>query len=180
MGSMSLKEKAVLAGLAVVIVYALTIGWWFLGSSGRAAEKKKWHNARAQVQKERTTISERGLWEERYEEEASRIPVIASDQGADTVWMRAIEDIAASNHVFVSEFKPGKEDSEDWSGDMQKISVDIKWTAAVESLVKFMYELQNSDQGKFDVQYLSFTQGKRQGFVSGNMTLVCIFKRSED
>lgn len=180
MGSMSLREKAVLAGLGILVLYAFTIGWWFMGSSRRANEKRKYDNAMARVQRERKTISERKYWNDRYEEEASRIPVISMDQGADTVWMRAIEDIAASNFVFVSEFKPGKEDVEEWSGDMQKISVDIKWTAAVESLVKFLYELQNSDIGKFDVQSLNFSQGRRQGFMSGSMSLVCIFKRSED
>ncbi len=180
MAAISLKEKAVFAGLGVFLLYVLTIAWWFLQAPNRAQEKKKLESAKAQAQRERKTISERAYWNNLYDQEASEIPVLGEGQGADTVWMRAIEDVAASNHVFVSEFKPGKEDVEEWSGDMQKISVDIKWTAAVESLVKFLHALENSSQGKFDVSALSFSPSRRQGFMSGNMTLVCIYKRSED
>lgn len=180
MAAISLKEKAVFAGLGILLLYVFTVLWWFMQADERAAEKKKLKSAKEQVLREQKTISQRAYWDELYEQEASRIPVLAEGQGADTVWMRTIEDIAASNHVFVSEFKPGKEDVEEWSGDMQKISVDIKWTAAVESLVKFLYELQNTDQGKFDVQALNFSPSRRQGFMSGSMTLICIYKRSED
>lgn len=180
MAAISLKEKAIFAGLGMLLVYIFTIAWWFLGSPERESEKRKFENARAKAMREQKTISERSYWNGLYDEEASCIPVLNVGQGADTVWMRTIEDIASSNHVFVSEFKPGREDVEEWSGEMQKISVDIKWTAAVESLVKFLYELQNSDQGKFDVQSLNFSPSRRQGFMSGSMTLVCIYKRAED
>ena len=60
---------------------------------------------------------------------------------------------------------------------MLETCVDVKWTGAVESLVKFMYALENTEKGKFDVKSLSFSSGKRKGFMSGSMTLICIFKR---
>ncbi len=174
MVSKALKEKAVFIALGVAVLYALTIGWWFLGSKDRVAAKKRYDNAKATVLREKRTISEQHIWNERYDQEAALIPVVGEGQGADTVWMRVIGDLAASNHVFVSELKPGEEVL---TGDMQETSVDIKWTGAVESLVKFMYELENTDKGKFDVNSLSFSPGKRQGFMSGTMTLTCIFKR---
>lgn len=180
MGAMSLKEKAVLAIVGVAVVYIATIGWWILGSSGRDAAKSRLEKEISKVKDEKKTISERNHWEALYEEEASFIPVIAEDQGSDTVWMSTIGDIAQTNNVSITELRPGKEDSEDW-GDMKKTTVDIKWVGAVESLVKFMYELENTDKGKFDVQSLNFSQRSRSpGFMSGNMTIVCIFKRPED
>lgn len=180
MAAMSLKEKAVLAVSGILLLYIFTVAWWFLQADDRSTEKKKFNSARERVLREQKTISERSYWNDLYEQEASSIPVLDVEQGADTVWMRTIEDIAKSNYVTISEFKPGKEDVEEWSGEMQKISVDIKWKGAVESLVKFLYELQNSEQGKFDVQSLNFSQTRDQGFMSGSMTLICIYKRAKD
>lgn len=174
MGAKSLREKAVLAVLVVCAVYAATIAGWFLDSSRRTKAKKRYHEQRDIVLREKKMISEKRLWDERYDQEASLVPMLEESQGADTVWMRIIGDMAASNNVFVSELKPG---SETITGDMMETSVDIKWTAAVESLVKFMYELENTPKGKFDVSSLNFSTGKRKGFMSGNMTLTCIFKR---
>ena len=62
-------------------------------------------------------------------------------------------------------------------GNMDEVNLDVKWTGALESLVKFIYELENSDAGKFDVSALNFSPGKRQGYLGGSMTLKCIFKR---
>ena len=174
MVSKSLKEKAVFSALGILVLYAGTIGWWFLASSSRSKAVKRYEDQRAVVMREKKMISEKKLWEERYEEEASLVPLLDEAQSADTVWMRVIGDIASMNNVFISDIKPG---TEEIAGDMLETSVDIKWTGAVESLVKFMYALENTDKGKFDVQSLSFSSGKRKGFMSGSMTLVCIFKR---
>ncbi len=174
MSSRSLKEKAVFAVLFVCVIYAATIAWWFLGSSHRTKAINRYNDQRKVVMREKKMISEKRLWDERYDQEASLVPLLEESQGADTVWMRIIGDMAASNNVFISELKPGNETI---TGDMMETSVDIKWTAAVESLVKFMYELENTPKGKFDVLSLNFSAGKRKGFMSGNMTLTCIFKR---
>ena len=120
-------------------------------------------------------IGERELWDERYEAEASQIPVVEEGQGSDTVWMRIVGDVAKKNNVFVSDIKAGRRMES--IGNMDEVNLDVKWTGALESLVKFIYELENSDAGKFDVSSLNFSPGKRQGYLGGSMTLKCIFKR---
>ena len=172
----SLKEKAVFAGLGVFLAYALGAGWWMM--SGKASiedAKKQMERAKSICEREKRLISERPEWDERYEEEAALIPEVGDGDNSDTVWMSVMDKIAQDNSVFITERRPGKEEM---SGDMQQTTVDIKWTAALESLVKFMHELENTDDGKFDIQSLSFSPGKRKGFLSGTLTLTCIFKRN--
>jgi len=174
-GAMSLREKAVFAGLGVFALYALTVAYFFL--AGRAqwtAAADKYERAKATCERERKVISERSLWDQRYEEEASRIPVVDDGKGADTAWMRVIGDMASSNFLFTSTLKAAGETDMD---DMKQTTVDIAWSGAFESLVKFMWEIENTDKGKFDITFLSFSQGKAKGYLSGNMTLNCIFKR---
>lgn len=170
-----MKERAAMAALGVAAAYALAAGYWFVaGAQSWTDARKKLARAEASYEKERKTISERSLWDERYDEEASQIPVVEAGQGADTIWMGVMDAIAEKSNVFVTERRPGKEEV---SGDMQQTTVDIRWNGAFESLVKFLYALENSDQGKFDVQSINFAPGKRKGYLSGSMTLVCIFKR---
>ena len=174
-GQGSLREKAVLAVAGAVVVYALTAAYWFMSAKKSWADsRKRLDRTRAAAASEEKTISERSYWDDRYEDEASQIPVVDEGKGSDTVWMRVIGDLARQNNIFVSDVKPGKEEE---AGDMTQITVDVHWTAAVESLVKFMYALENTDLGKFDVKYLHFTPSRKQGYMGGTMTLACIFKR---
>jgi len=175
MGGMSLREKAVLAAIAMVALYALAAAYWFMGCRETWADaSKRLTKMKSRYEMERKMISERADWDERYVEEASQIPVVEARQGSDTVWMGAVDKIAEKNYITVSDRKPGKEEM---SGDMQQTTVELKWTGAVESLVKFMHELENTEEGKFDVQELSFKPGRAKGFMSGDMKITCIFKR---
>lgn len=175
MAAKTLREKAVLAALGAGAVYALTALWGFTScAKSWESSAKKEKRAFEIYERERNMISQRAEWDELYAEEASQIPVVEGAQSADTIWMGVMDGIATANNIFITERKPGREEE---SGDMQQTTVDIRWTGAVESLVKFMYDLENTDKGKFDVQSLSFSPGKKKGYMGGTMTLVCIFKR---
>lgn len=176
MAARSLREKAVLGILGVVLAFAALAGYWFMkGKPTYEAARKILANKRNAFEREEKMIGERELWDERYESEASQIPVVEDGQGTDTVWMRIVGDIAKENNVFVSDIKASRR--EESIGDMDQVNLDVRWTGALESLVKFMYELENSESGKFDVSALNFSPGRRQGYLGGTMTLKCIFKR---
>ena len=176
MAARSLREKAVLGILGVVLAFAALAGYWFTkGRLAYDAAKKQLATKRAAFAREEKMIGERELWDERYETEASQIPVVEDGQGSDTVWMRIVGDVAKKNNVFVSDIKAGRRMES--IGNMDEVNLDVKWTGALESLVKFIYELENSDAGKFDVSALNFSPGKRQGYLGGSMTLKCVFKR---
>lgn len=171
----SLREQAVLAALGAAALFGLTGAYWAIKAKPQWADaRKKLENVKRGYEREADMISQREEWEERYVEEASQIPVVDGAQGADTMWMRVIGEVAKANNVFVKELKPGKIEP---MGDMDSVKVDVKWDGALESLVKFMHALESSDEGKFDVFALSLNQTKKQGYLSGSMTLTCIFKR---
>ena len=171
----SKNERILMASVIVLAAYAFAAILWFTAFSKSLKDaSKKYDREKASYERERKMISERTMWDERYEEEASRIPVVEDGQNVDTKWMSEMDDLAKKCNVFVSERKPGRPEE---TGDMMQTTVDVKWTAALESLVKFMYELENAESGKFDILSISFSQGKRQGYLGGTLTLTCIYKR---
>ena len=155
MVSKSLKEKAVFAALGILVLYAGTIGWWFLASSSRSKAVRRYEDQRAVVMREKKMISEKKLWEERYEEEASLVPLLDEAQSADTVWMRVIGDIASTNNVFISDIKPG---TEEIAGDMLETSIDIKWTGAV---ARIAHAIQGSGDNRRPARVLSLQHSHR-------------------
>lgn len=180
MAKMSLKEKAIFTGIGIFLLYAATVGFWFLRSSDRTVARKRLKNEEAKVRLEKDTISKASYWQDRYEVVAERIRMKKSDKAKDTEWMRAIGDMADLNNIKIDEIKETKGEDE-WSGEMERIIFDVKWTGAMESVVKFLYSLQNYDKGVLDVQTLAFAPlTKQQGFLKGSMTIVCMFMKDEE
>ena len=178
MAGMSLKEKAVLGGLGMVALYAVTVvlGMTMFRKAWTEAMDKR-DNVAKNLAKEQRVISQKEKWESDYEEEVNKIRVMQDDQGSDTFWIGVIQDLATANHITIGRQKPSRETVAD---EMCKMTVDIEWIGALESLVRFLHDLETTDQGKFDVQSISvnpYTKNKRPGFLNGKMTLVCVFRR---
>ena len=53
------------------------------------------------------------------------------------------------------------------------------WEGALESLVKFMHELENTTEGMFDVGYLNFKPSSKKGYMKGSFTLTCAYMRED-
>ena len=180
MARMSLKEKAILTGVGILILYIVTVAFWFLRSNSRMLAKKKLKNEELKVLREKKEIGRQAEWEELYEEAVGDIPVIENGKSADTEWMRIIGDIAKDNNIKIDDIKEVRDDAEP-SSEMQCKVFDVAWTGAVESIVKFLYTLQNTKVGLFDVKTLNFSPiVKQQGFMKGKMTIICMFKTAED
>lgn len=174
----SLKEKAVLGALGMAALYALAVAVWFMSASGAwASAKKKHDSAVKRIAREDRMIAEKDKWDQAYRDEVLQIRELDSGQNPDTFLYGLVQDIAGRNHITVSSQKTNKEGVAD---EMKRMTVDIEWTGALESLVKFLYELETTDEGKFDVEAINFNPyTKRPGFLTGKMTLTCIYRRQE-
>lgn len=178
MGAMSLKEQAVVAIIGVIAAYALAVGTWFMYAEDAWKKSVKTYNKAVETyNKEKKLISERAKWEKAYEEEKSHMPFFASGKSTDTTWLAKMDEIAAKNHIFISQRQGGKEIE---AGDVLELPIEVKsWEGALESLVKFMHELENTDEGMFDFKQINFRPSNKKGYLKGSFTLTCAYMRED-
>ena len=178
MAAGSLREKAVIGTLVVVAMYALAAGLWFMRfRHGWSEAADRFAKTEKRIAHEERTIAEKGKWDKAYEDEVLQIRELDENQNPDTFLYGLVQDIATRNHITISSQKTSREGVAD---EMKKMKVDIEWVGALETLVKFLYELETTDEGKFDVESMNFNPyAKRPGFLTGKMTLTCIYRRKE-
>lgn len=174
---MGLKEKAVASVLAMVVLYVAAVAMWFLHSE--AAWKKaasKYEAACRTYQKQVETIANKARYEEDYERAKSLLPSFDANMAADTTWRDKMRSIASKNLVIVSD---DAAESEIVKEDVQVLPIKVgAWEASLEALVKFLYELENTDEGMFDITELNMRPNpSKKGYLRGSFTLHCAYMR---
>lgn len=174
----SLREKAVMSVVVVVLLYAALAAYWFFGAqiswkkAGRRYEKEV-----RRYDSEVALIAERREWDEQYESEKAAMPTFSMDKATDSVWLRKVGDMARSNLIHISSIKPGKEIAE---GDVLELPIEIdSWEGSLEALVKFMHALENSSEGMFDIKRMDLRPSSKKGYLKGSMSLTCAYMRGE-
>lgn len=178
MNTMSLREKAVLAVLGMILLYFLAAALWFV------SQQDAWRKAaRAYAQARKTymdeckLIAERQKWNQAYEDEKALMPTFETGKATDTTWQRKMEEIAQKNHISISQRQVGKEVE---AGDVYELPIEVKsWEGALESLVKFLHELENTDEGMFDVRMINMRPSSKRGYLKGSLTVTCAYMREK-
>ena len=178
MNNKSLREKAVIAVVVVLALYAMAVVLWFVSQQDAWKRASKvYAGAKKTYESERKLIGERQKWNEAYEEEKSQMPTFAFGKATDTTWLQKLDELAEKHHISISQRQPGKESQKD---DVLELVIEVKnWEGALESLVKFMHELENTSEGMFDVGYLNFKPSSKKGYMRGSFTLTCAYMREE-
>lgn len=181
MNSMGLREKAVLASLGMLVLYAVAVVIWFLrmditsrtGEWNRA--QRRYREACEKYRGECQLISERRDWDAAYETERAAMPMFKGDISTDTTWLEKVGEIAKKHHIDISNRKAGKEVVVD---DVLELEVECNWEGSLESLVKFMHELENSDEGMFDFRSLTARPNtSKKGYLKGTFAVTCAYMR---
>ncbi len=178
MNGKSLRERALVAVIGVVMLYAVAVILWFVSQEAawkRAA--KAYDKAKKTYESERRLIGERQKWNDAYEDEKSQMPTFAFGKSTDTTWLQKMDELAEKHHISILQRQPGKEVEK---GDVLELQIEVRnWEGALESLVKFMHELENTAEGMFDVGYLNFKPSSKKGYMKGSFTLTCAYMREE-
>ena len=177
--SLTLKQKAVVATLAVVALYVGAVLFWFV--SAEKTWKKSataYRNAKQKYEKETRLIREKGYWEEACEKEQAAMLMFDEEKATDTTWLRKTGDIATSNLVQISSRK-SQEESTEVGNNVRVLPIEASWDASLQALVKFMYSLENSDEGLFDFSRLVFKPSSKRGYLKGNFTVTCAYRRGK-
>ena len=172
----SLKEKALMAVLGMVLLYAVAVAsWFFYAQDAWKKSSRAYNTAKETYLKERKLISERAKWASAYEDEKSNIPAFEDGKALDTTWNRVIGKILEENKIWNRDIQAGKETD---AGEVLELPIEVKnWEGSLEALVKFMYALENAEQGMFDVKNLNFKPSSKKGYLRGSFTLTCAYMR---
>ena len=176
MDDAKLKEKAMMAVAAVIVLYAVAVGVWFL-SAERAWKlaAKAYGRERDRYVQEEKLISEKRKWNELYDLEKAAMPTFEAGKATDTVWLRKVEELARTNLVLITSRDPGKEVE---AGDVLELPIEVKsWEGSLEALVKFMHALENSTDGMFDVKEISIRPSQKKGYLKGSLSITCAYMK---
>lgn len=176
MDDAKLREKAMLAVVAVVVLYAVAVGVWFFSAESawkRAA--KAYRRECDRYEQEEKLISERRKWNELYDREKAAMPTFEAGKATDTVCLRKVEDLARTNLVLITSIDSGKEVE---AGDVLELPIEVKsWEGSLEALVKFMHALENTPEGMFDVKEISLKPSQKKGYLRGSLSITCAYMR---
>lgn len=176
MDDAKLKEKAMMAVVAVVVLYAVAVGVWFFSAESAWKRAAKAYGKECdRYEQEEKLIAEKRKWNELYDREKAAMPTFESGKATDTVWLRKVEDLARTNLVLITSIDSGKEVE---AGDVLELQIEVKsWEGSLEALVKFMHALENSTDGMFDVKEISLKPSQKKGYLRGSLSITCAYMR---
>ena len=176
MSGRSQREKAVFATLGVLLLYAAGVAVWFMHSDRAWSQsRRKYVEAAKTCAKERQLIGEKKKWEEAYEAEKAQMPMFDVGRSTDTAWLRKMEEIAQRNLILLGQHRAEAEVDAD---DVKELPVVVTGCeGSLEALVKFMHELENSEDGMFSISQLRAKPSRKPGYLNIDFTLNCAYMR---
>ena len=176
---MGLKEKALVSVVVVLALYAAAVATWFMHSE-RAWKKAKdrYESTCRQFRRETETIANKDKYVEDYEKAKEFMPVFEASKTTEATWLKKMREIAAENLIVIGQDEAKPEVVGD---DVHELPIDVRsWEGSLEALVKFMHELENTDEGMFAVTELNFRpNNSKKGYLRGSFTLTCAYMREK-
>jgi hypothetical protein len=181
MNSMSLKEKIILAATGVVLLYVLTAAVWFMFQ--RDVWQRSVKNYKRVTQRyasEERLIAKKKDYVAKYDEAKDRMPMFNfSATDTDTKWMRKMDEFSSKYHVVIAQTSIEDEVA---AGDVFERTIVVRnFEGSLDALIKFMYELDHSADGAFNMKSLSLKPSSKKGYLKGSFTISCAYmKRDSD
>ncbi len=175
---MTLKEKSILAIAGMVVLYMIAGALWF--TTQQLAWKKavkSYEDACKKYKKECKLISEEQKWNDEYENEVKQVKMFDEDESLATTWQRKITAIAEKHNITITKDEPKEEVKRD--GGVYELPIEFKWEGYLESLVKFLHELETTDEGMFDEESLRIERPKN-GYLKGTLTVTCAYRKGQN
>ncbi len=173
---MGLKERAIVSVLVMVALYAVAVATWFMYSE-RAWKKARgrYESACRTYRKETETIANKDKYVEDYEKAKEFMPMFEASKTTEATWLKKMREIAVKNLVVIGQDEAKPEVAGD---DVHELPIEVRsWEGSLEALVKFMHELENTDEGMFAVTDLNFRPSTKKGYLRGSFTLNCAYMR---
>lgn len=176
MSTVSAKEKNMLLVMVVIVLYAFAALSFKKQVANWTAAKRVYATAQKKFLEEKTLIADRDEWAARYEQVRALMPVFPYDKDVDTHWLNIMDSAATRTGLSIARRQTNKEAE---VGDVYELPIDCKdWEGSLESLVKFLYEL-NQEGAMLDVRQLYIRPSNKPGYLKGTFTLTCAYMRGD-
>lgn len=176
MSTVSPREKNMLLITVVIVLYAFAALSFKKQMANWKTAEKVYVAAQKKCQEEKDLIAARDEWVERYEKLRERMPVFPYEKDVDTHWLNIMDTAATRNGLSIARRQTNKEAE---VGDVYELPIDCKdWEGTLESLVKFLYDL-NQAGSMLDVRQLYVRPSNKPGLLKGTFTLYCAYMRGK-
>jgi len=177
MSAVSSREKNMLLIAVVAVLYAVAALCFKKQSANWKTEQRIYANAQKKLQEENALIAARDEWAAKYEQMRDLMPVFPYEKDVDTHWLNIMDSAASRNGFTIARRQTNKEAE---VGDVYELPIDCKdWEGTLESLVKFLYDLQQ-EGAMLDVRQLFIRPSAKPGFLKGTFTLYCAYMRGDE
>lgn len=174
MSGMSRRDRAILAGVGVVLLYGLAVALFFMGREESWEKSRKNYEREAKkLVRENKLIAEKNDWRLRADEIQLKMPMAEEGESTQTRWQRILERIAAAHSVAILSEQPKPEEDH---GGVWEMPIEVKYEASLRRLVEFLYALNTAEDAMFDVRDLDISS-KNTGFLTGKFTLTCAYMK---
>ena len=173
--SMSRREKV----LSVVTVFTLAFGILGMQARGRIdvikTKSKKVRELKDRIELQKELIAAKPDWTARYDAVKDQMPVFEPGRPVDTYWLNIMDNAANVNDVKI---RNRLAKAETVISDVSEFPIEVRdWEATLESLGKFLIDLQ-LEGAMLDIRELRISPvSNRQGYFKGSFTLYCAYMR---
>ena len=177
-----LKQKAVTAIVVMAVLYAAAVGVWFL--TVRTSWKKAaqgYETACKAYAAEEALIDQGDMWAERYKTARDQMHMFteAESKHIDTTWIEIVSRLAEENFVRVTDMNANNKADVDDEVHILPIT-GIRFEASLEAVVRFMYALDTSTEGVFNVRDLTLDPiNNKPGYLKGTCEISCAYMVEE-
>ena len=174
---MGLREKAIVSVLVVAALYAAAVATWFVHSERAWAKaKNRYDTACRALRREQDMIANKEKYAEDYDRAKAFMPVFEASKTTEATWLKKMREIAQKNLVVIGQDEAMPEVVGD---DVHELPIEVRsWEGSLEALVKFMHELENTDEGMFVISELNLKpSSSKRGYLRGSFRLSCAYMR---
>lgn len=176
MSTITSKEKNMLIGAMVVVLYAVAAFFYKDQRASWEKQERIYATARQKYAEECALIEAKEEWSEKYTKMCSLMPIFPYDKDVDTHWLNMMDTVASKNELSISRRQIGKEEE---VGDVYELPIDCKnWDGTLESLVTFLYGLRQ-EGAMVEVRQLYIRPGTAPGMLKGTFSLHCAYMRGD-
>lgn len=154
------------------------MGLTFILCAPRIKEWKSFQDKQAVMNRKlevtQNLVSQGPKWDARLAEIRKKLPLYAPDKDVTADLLIKIERIANAHGLNL----PSRDlEKETLKGDMYELAANCKWEGKLESLVRFLFDLQQED-AILDVSQLSVSPSEKKG-LRGSFTVYCSYSRNQ-
>jgi hypothetical protein len=173
---MKISKREGILGLVTLAAVLFTVTVWLADS--RLAEQRRMRDDKERLLREiklhQRILAEKDNWAVRLQELQKQVPVYSEKSSVSSEMLKLISSMANGHSLDLIRTQPYREEQ---VGSLYELGVNCDWEGTLDSLVRFLYDLQQ--QGlRFDVRQLTAQpHAQRDQILKGSMTIDCAYRK---